>query len=476
MLEYYFCELKSLRNQWDETPRVNYHGISSIVDLGGQDYRQYDFIMKTSNEFLFDMIADIIKALLKEYKIPVKYYGIRMSDCDMYYVGDKKRLMNHGPLQIEKKILAFSRTDKSKNILYIFKEYGLNKHIPKKLLDYLMKANNLDRYVYISYVESEAYAEILNHNNDKNDPTRGTGIYSLKQFMEGFFSKEEYSLFKSYSKQFADKVEEYYGFALLRTLKPNAVLNFKKVVLDGLGHIGASTIGTIGRIDETQRSIIEQHFFNESNCELLLGSSDFAQSYMTAEWLYASLPNAGKIDLTAIAMGYFKAIEQLLFRFVSLHTHEKDGATRTIYVGHQQYADNRGNVNLTDSFINDSAKIKHLNLGGLTGFFGYNNTNTGQYSPRYQDLLASGINNQTYDIIIESLSEIAGLRNGYFHKDNLYDWTKVDKARETAQLVFYFILGAYSLSDDDKTQLGMIRRNDHDDFYKLCAYINHKYY
>ena len=340
-----------------------------------------------------------------------------------------------------------------------------------------MRVAKLEHYCYISYVEEEAFSEVINHNKSKDDPTRGTGIFSFKQFMEGFFGKEEYQEFKKYANLFSKRIRDYFGFALVRTLKPNAIHSFKKTVREDLKSLNATEIGANAGISETQRNIIERNFFDGKNYELLLGNSDFAQSYMTAEWLFSSLENAGNIDLTAVAMGYFKAIEQLLFSFLKNHTHEKDGASREVYVGKDKtYANTNGYAPLEDSLVEDEEKSKDLALGSLSGFFGYHDLRRNRYYRRNQDLLVSGINESTYEFIVDTLGEIVGLRNGYFHKENLKEWDKVKEARQNARLVFYIILGAYSISEDDKTRLGLIRVDEHDDFYKLCEYVNRRAY
>lgn len=467
----YFKKMKCLRNQWKDSTDRKFARIPSLVDIGGEDYAQYDPIIKTGHALVIDMINAVIQALLEEYNIPVTYYDLSKGVSDAYFFdGEKEVQVEHSQVRQKKRILAFSRNDENTDLLYIFKEFGIEKRVPKNILAALSQSAKLNMYCYISYVENEAFSEVLNHNDNEKDPTRGTGIYSLKQFFIDFFGQNEYNVFKSYTKKFEASVNEYFGFVLLRTLKPNAILNFKKQCWNELQKINASRISELNRLSDSQRTIIEKHFFNERNCDIVLGKSDFAQSYMTAEWLYLSLPNAGKIDLTAIAMGYFKSIEQLLFCFVSLHTFEKDGYPRKIYVN------GIGLDDVTDALIKDEEKTKLITLGGLTGFFGQYYSDTGRHIPRNQDLLASGINSQTHDFIIETLNSITPLRNGYFHKDNLENSDVVNKARTTAQLIFYLILGAYTLSENDKEELKIIRRNKQNDFYKLCSYINNKYY
>ena len=476
MLEYYFNKMKYLRNQWSASSEKKPLGMASIIDIGGEEHRQYKYIMNGCTKIIYEMLGVVVKELIRLYEIPVRYYDLRTSETDAYYIGEKQVGIDYIDQHIEKNILAFSRTDRYQDVLYIFKEFGIGKRVPQKTLDELMKAAGLSKQCYVSFVEDEAFSEIINHNYDDKDPTRGTNIFSLKQFVEGIFGKDEYAKFRGYANQFTEKVKDYFGFALVRTLKPNAVLNFKKSVRDSLKKLDISETGAIG-IKESQREIIESHFFDDMNYEILFGNSDFAQSYLTAEWLYSSLSNAGNIDLTAIAMGYFKAIEQLLFGFIKNHTQEKDGIPRRIYVGKgKEYSDAGGKVLLTDSLVNDKQKLKDFSLASLTGFFGFHNRNDDKYYSRNKDLLVKGINDETYQFIVDTFDGIAGMRNGYFHKENLTDWIDVKQARNKALLVFYILLGAYVISDSDKLELGMVQVEGHDDFYKLCEYLNRKAY
>ena len=482
MLGHYFNRMKYLRNSWNSKEDTSTFGVASLIDIGGEDHRQYEYIMQGCSDIIFEMLAQVIKELIKKHEIPVKYYDLRSSGSEAYFVGDKRHWIGRIDHHKGKQILAFSRTDKQQKVLFIFKKFGGHYRVPESTLVELMKAAKLERYCYISYVENDAFSEIINHNKNPSDPTRGTGIFSFKQFIEAFFGKEEYAEFRRFANLFSEKVKEYFGFALVRTLKPNAIHNFKKIVRDDLKMINPSEIGASTGICESQRKIIEKHFYEDKNYEILLGSSDFAQSYMTAEWLYTSLKDAGNIDLTAIAMGYFKAIEQLLFAFLKNHTREMDGFTRVVYVGKDKtYADQRGNAQLTDSLVTDPEKSKDLSLGSLTGFFGYHDIRKNQYYKRNQDLLVPGITDATYEFIIDVLGKIVGLRNGYFHKDNLKgdnpdDRKKTEEARKSARLVFYILLGAFTITEEDRTRLGLIKVEGHDDFYRLCDYVNNKAY
>ena len=475
MMEYYLAKMKRLRNSWIGNRTEKKIGLATLIDVEGHEQRQYRGIMDQCNDYIYEMLGHVIKALLKAYNIPVQCYDLRCSTAYSYYGCEERYFLDYMDQHDEKNVLCFNRKDQE--VLFIFKKFGIRNDIPQKTIDDLLKTTKLKTFCYISYVEKEAFSEVINHNDDENDPSRGTNKYSLKQFFEGFFGIDEYLLFREYADEFTQKVRDYFGFELVRTIKPNTLHNFRGSVRYDLLNLNSQISQLLVNISEEQKKILDEHFFAQKNYELLLGKNDFAQSFMTAEWLYTSLSNAGNIDLTAIAMGYFKAIEQLLFSFIKLHTYEKDHVNRKIYTGkNDPNADQKGNATLTNTLINDEDRTKKLTLSSLTGFFGHYNDRTNSYVGRNQDILNNGINGMTYEFIIDTFDGVVGLRNGYFHKDNLSDWQKVESARNKALTVFYLLFGAYRISADDRRELGLILVDEHDDFYKLCDYINQKAY
>lgn len=469
-----FNRLKDIRNSWNDK-KSSVYGVEQIMDVGGEEFRNYDYIMNQCNLVIVEMIPLLIVELMKNYEIPAQFYGIKQNDAHIFSNVDGERWPDYIEQSNRKILFALSCREEDREGLYVFKEFGLGNRIPESLLEKIKSEIGVKRHCYVSMVEKDAYLEVINHNDDENDPSRGTGVYSLKDFFDFFFGYEEYKQFKRYADKLSEMVKNYYGFEIVRTLRPNTLYNFRKNVREDILSLNIKDFDSNRIISEEQGLLMEKHFFEEKNYELLTGASDFAQSYMTAEWLFSSLGKAGNIDLTVIAMGYFKAIEQLLFRFIKLHVKENDTTTRYIFVGKgKAYADDKGYAELTQSIMNDENKTKDINLGSLTGFFGYFDERRSRYYDRNEDLLCTGINKQTYRFIIDTLGKIVGLRNGYFHKDNLNDWEMVLEARKTARIVFFLILGAYDISSNDRNELGMINAVENDEFSKLCDYLNNK--
>lgn len=441
--------IKYLCNTEIEYYTGNTRVYSPLINFAGEVHQQYELIMNWSRSAVIGILDQVVIELLKEYKIPIKEY---------YLEGR----------------LAFSRMDKCQDVLFVFQDAGIENRVHKNILDELMQAEKLERCCHISYAELKN-----NHNVEDNitidySPVKDT--FTIKAFFTAFFGEEEYATFKKYTDQLPAKIQDYLGFAVVRTLNPVALFSFKKYIHDDLAGIDATKIGA-GAIKENQKRIIEKHFFEEKNYEVLLGREDFAQSYMTAEWLYASLKHAGNIDLTAVAMGYYKAIEQFLFCFIKNHTKEKDNRRdRYVYIGKCDYADKRGMAQVTDELMMNKRKSSRLTLAGLTGFFGHHHKvkNNDYYERSNEDLLYKGIDTDTHNFIIDTLEGIMGLRNGYFHKDNISTEKIVNESRQKARLVFYLMLGAYSISLEDKKELGLTQTKADDGFYKLCEYVSRK--
>lgn len=465
--------LKGLRDRWygDNTTENNPTRLFSANDI---TYQKYKNIMDDSLSTSYDILNRLIIALLREY-------GYNPIPVCVSYEGKKRVKMNNSETELptdptDKRgfIFSFIVEQNHNNVLYVFREYGqkIYKMLdwPEPLIEAIRKEYSFDDYRFVLYVKDRAYTEIVNHNNDENDLCRGTKLLSIQDFFESVLCKEEYGIFLEYEKKYTKAIKEYFGLVVVQTMQPNAIHNFKMNVKENIEKERDEIIGVLPGVslNKSQRQLIDNQYYTNGYSEALTGSCDFAVSFMTAEWLYGNLERAGRIDYTAISMGYFKAVEQFLYAFLSRHTKEKDGGNRSVSTK------KNGVHRLTDSVILNEKN--DLMLGSLTSFFGFKNKQTGQYTYRNSDLLGTSISKSTHECIIDTLEAITSLRNGYFHKDNMEIWDQVVIDRKKTLFVFYLLLGAYNYSEDDKKELGIIPLRKRTEFDKLCEYLNHLAY
>ena len=462
-------ELKSLRDdarreQWypGSTSNAGHSLPHDLCILSSRSELDYERSVQRSREVLYKGIIQTVVMLISEYDIDSTPIPCGVTNAKIFKALDRSGLAPHENFDISQTFaLIISRNGES--VLYIFKRFGLGEYWSKDLADYVRGQASADETRYVSLVDEGAYLDQMSHNDDKSDPTRGTGVLSLRQFFDMHFSSKEYGAFRKYLTRLTEDARAYYGYRVVRGLAPNASCLFRREVADAVRSFDYCSADERGKLSVEQKSLLDSQFFGRGACEALTGTSDFASSFMTAEWLYQSLQGSDQIDLAPIIMGYYKAVEQYLFQFLCLHTEDADRRSRKVFVL------NEGLVTMKTREDLDVRKNK-ITLSGLTGFIGHRDKSG--ITCRNKDLLRQGIIGETHELIVDELESIPADRNGYFHKQNLYDWDEAEKARKRALFLFYLLLGSYEFTKEDAEELGMCKKPYEDDFNMLCDYIN----
>jgi len=433
-------QVKYLRDAWNYSPQHPRRGeYTDLTCVCGHDADQYSFIMEETKKKALDTIVEIVFSLLAAYNIEVM------------------------PVQLSANDIVFAHTFVHNGTIYIFRRFGIQNRYPEEVIQKLKEGLNVSDYKYIIPMEGDAFAEVINHDDNEEDPSRGTHSYTLKFFFSQFFGEDEYIIFKQYYGRYIENIRNYFGISVVKTLQPNALFSYKRFVLDKLQSFDyqkyLQEICPNPFLSQNQKAALDKQFFDEGYLATLIGEQSFATCFMTAEWLFDSLSDTGgEIDYTCISMGYFKALEQFLYDFVGFHTSEKDGKLREIKFKRE------GDP---EPFTNDKY-LEHRNdcmIGTLAKYL---------YNYNQRDLFRPEINQYTVKILRELLSKASVSRNGFFHKDNIEDWEKVKKDRTLTFLLFYFILGAYKFEGDAYEYFGFEPPLDKDDTEKLFEYFHKK--
>lgn len=441
-------KIKSMRFKRAARPEMvsyNLKSANKLFEYEDDGYGSYKFLLDQANKESFAVVKRIVLDNLREHNIKIEPVQIRTQVVPH----------NGKDMVIPAPFLSFIKSDNTGRILYLFKEFGLQYTLPIEYLNAATKACKADDYKIVSLVEGRASLEFIGYQDLSEDKaSEKTHLYSIKQFFEEVFDNEEYQKFIDAIHEITAATKEYSGYRVVKTLTPSTLFSYKKVVEYQIKHFPYRETVSSG-ISNEQIEEIEEQFFDKKYFKVMLGNKKFAVSFLTAEWLYDSLKKSGKIDFTAVAMGYLKSMEQFLYDFASLFTNEKDGRGRRILAGRN------GLINLTDDSIKD--KKEDITLGCLTQFF--------QFAGN-KDLIRREIDNATYEYIKNKLYDIKELRNGYFHKDNMDEWDIVEEARDNAYVMFYLFLGAYKIQDTEGI-IGIPNVNSKNDYYRLCEYVNY---
>lgn len=448
LFEQALCRIKSVRDPHatrPETADLRWKDVESqvVFDFVEKDLRKYHNVSQAANSISLSCLCFMITQLLKEYDYQIQELSVKEAE---------------GLAKAHLYIL-----DKQKNVLLLFKDleecplWKSNEREPQDVLS-IMDSCGATSCKYIYFVHDNAYLQIIGHNDDKSDPGRGYNGYSLKCFFEEYFGIEEYEQFSIALKEYINNVKDCIGYNTVKTLIPGSLINFRKVTENEILEFPYEEIIENQvknyNLESTELEKLKKQFFGDKTYQGLLGSRDYAESLVTAEWLFDSMKKAQAIDLTIIGMGYFKAVEQLLFELICLHKNEgrhikKDYSRRDL----------PSTVELCDTNIDDEAI--DTTIGSMAVFYRDN-----------LDMLRNDLILRTRKYILETIFEFKDLRNGYFHKDNIHDWEKIKSIRKSTLQLLFLLMGATELTEDNKDTM-RFPREIVSDYYKLCEYIHY---
>ena len=161
----------------------------------------------------------------------------------------------------------------------------------------------------------------------------------------------------------------------------------------------------------------------------MVGTSNFAVSFISSEWNYNMYLLTENLDLTSIVAGYMKSVEQLIWAIISFQT-------------------------------KNSFKIKAKG-GGLIEFSAENESlidNTlGSLEKVFQkNSWMFDVNDFAKRHIVDAIADWREKhRNGFFHKHNLQSIDKVKEIRNQTLQLYFLILGGCTIGDADFTKLGI---------------------
>ncbi len=448
IFEKYLQQIKSIRNPKSERPEIvdlewNRVLQNVLFDFGGHEFTKYTDVVDAARKISIQCLHEII-----------------------YHLQAKRHLFNsiaYSDIKDKYPNICFVLQDLKTKELLIFKEieecnfWKLKGREPKPISDYMDNVSAKScKYVYLVY--DYAYLQVIGHNDDEYDPGRGYNIYSLKWFFETYYGVEEYESFLNELNIYIKAVNDYLGYILLKSLTPNAMLNFRKITEREIVKFPYDALmakkSKEYELSEDAFKLIRQQFIDASTYLVALGNNDFSESLITAEWLYDSMKKAQAIDLTIIGMGYFKAVEQLLYSLICLHVNE----------GRQMKKDySRKDLPFMVELTEDAIKGKAVDttIGAMANFYKDN-----------LDMLRRDLNWHTRKYVREIIFDYGDLRNGYFHKDNIHDWDKIDAIREATFSIIFLLLGSQSLSEQNMADLGIPTVNEYSDYAKLCEFVN----
>lgn len=422
-------QVKALRDPYarkQESVDAGWHSIlqHQIVNIGAADFRRPTDVIDGANAISIVCIYSILMGLIAE----------RAPYCRVSALPNDVKLAASSPF-----VFVDTKTNRLIVVKNIEEDIALiTKEFVPDMISSLLKRTGATSYALVYLLHEKAELQFIGPDNDLSKTAHGKNVHSFPWLFSTYFG-EDYAYFREELQKYTLAINEYLGYSVVRSLNPEALINFKKIAERSLCTfnydqvIRKTIINRNGKrfwlknIGECNK--LKQQFLGDGAYRVLLSGHDYAESFITAEWLLDSMSKAQAIDLTVIGTGYFKAMEQLLFALIKLH---------------------------------DPAFSPDSTLGDYATFYKHNR----------DVILRCDVDWTTRNYVFEAIYEYADLRNGYFHKHNIHDPSKIQEIRSATYMLMYLLLGCQIFTVSDYASLGMPSLSQGDDFSKLCEYIH----
>lgn len=436
---------------------------NKFFDFMPEGHRYYEFIMDRARKTTYKVVENIIKKLLEEKEIQFTDEMTVIKDNEKQFIPFEYFFAN------DKYSPVFSLLIKEKEggMLYCFCDSQDSFKLFNQKEKFAFLSQAYTGYRLVSFVKEYAYAPILNHLTEESDETRGTGILSIKHFFINHFGEEEYKSFEMFAEKYTTEARKCLGFIISKSLTPQSLSNFRRDVKETIVNYDyADVINETSLLKRVLQQFLVNHFYEALlyeggfNQYFRLDIGSFSNSFLTAEWLYKSMDAMGKIDFSVISVGYCKAVEELLYVFISTHVNE--GRKIDTWKRPKDWQNKAPEEINWQEDLSEQTIVNKYQFIMYEGMINFIDDNPGLF---FDESIKTEL--------LSQLRIMQGLRNPYVHKKNLSEANRniVSEARSCTYKVFALLLGGGIYNDFGKRIMG-IPRQQRDPFQMLCEYVS----
>ena len=432
-----------------------------IFKQGNDEYYEYRFFERRLEWYIRDLINSVLFHLLQEDSMRF-----------MWPDEGTKSLIGYNNSEFEEVYpFEFIMKDKYETVGYRYTFLASNK------IDYLVKQYNVNRIVILNWENTEdkySLKEMI------GCPDKRVTQQSLRSFFDEYLNDDLFNVFVTKIRNAVEIANEEIGFQTIPKMSLRYLSNFKAELNETLRSLDFSQMryqilkhldgNNSVRVNEFNLGSpdfnkIKNNFIEKELYKALLGSEDFAKCFITSEYLYNLLKSNNSFDYTAVVCGYFKSVEQLLYKVMQIEL--ENNRSEELWIkckGNPQGKDN--NINFRKNpkikktvwqvrFNKENERYFSVELGSLIWF--YNDSDICNISEQGRQAIRK--------ILLQYNQEC---RNDHFHKDNIYSFQEVERVRNNTLLILFYIIGSCRLFGEvskNKRALG-IQDDSFDRFYK----------
>ena len=463
--------LKRFREAW---LRSTSSWDTEIFQYGDPDFYFYRFAIECQERETKNLILSILFAVLNEYKI------------DVLVPDDKK----NAPFD-------FIIIDKGERRGYTFSDFYEDEDVNGIIENYELNS----AFIIRTWKSGQPEKWIERENHHYKEDGVGIAAITIEQFFNTYFDAKEYSTFLDCVNDYIREAKDILGYKSIKFLSSMNYATqktFEEKMLRDWNYsaynyqiIDASNskvsnylyLGSDAVLSAFKGSITD-NYVGGGLYKSLLGTNEYAQSFITSEWLFHSLKEKENFDYTSVISGYLKSIEQLLYTVVMLNV---DNGCKISMSSAK---------NVKSKAYNNHIKIFKMEQSSWQEIITNNKKEYASKAFPYIDLITDQIEymdssigtfeyflrNNTHIFIDPSLAKIVAdmvscfrqeCRNGYFHTHNLSKWDVVEKTRNNAIFLYFVILGSIVIPKEKFEGLGIMAEDAFDNLCKRIREFRH---
>ena len=373
---------------------------------------------KTYNKILYELDRIALRHSKRLLADLCKDYGIDVKIDNKVTIGDLQITVNYKPILIE--LVTSPRTDRLKSKV--------------------IEARNLTLPIYFVYLlkDTQKSRDILaKKENALNEICKPIDIRFVlfDDLLAELFGYKELNRFRMAMSTYKEEMHQVIGYQITEMFNEHNLSLLKKELEEELRLFDYDSIrqerfmslradnNRFRDINDSNFAIIKTKFVEQERYQLLLKERDFAKSFLTSEWLYKKYVTLPEMDNTFIVAGYLKSIEQLLWRIICIVGQGR--AVQGVIVAENNENDIDTTLGSLQWFITDYAN---------------------------DDLFENAFETCTHFVMNYLRAQLKDwknkYRNGYFHKHNLKDESKIKKIRSETIYLHFLILGTIFLNEN----------------------------
>lgn len=293
---------------------------------------------------------------------------------------------------------------------------------------------------------------LLDHSVDSKNEFFAVEYVTVRGLFARFFSEAEYEIFLSGMRKAVSRANDIIGMGAITRLTLNRMSSLRGEILDSIRaerESGSKYAFTpkeaprlpFGSLSDREEATLDRAYYDDGLCYALVGSSDFARCFVTAEYLRKALAQGGAFDCTPIVCGYLKAIEQLAYALMRyrLSSSNRDGLFIKKKLGRNPVvgkAEGKRPFRMGKSehviFTPENEDCFDTSLGSLANFLN-------------DDGKGWKLSKDGRHYVLWVLRQYAkDCRNGHFHKDNIESFEEVERIRGNTLHAARLLLGGYA--------------------------------